>query len=200
LTFALPSLDLPEYLVFLLETGNSSLPASRLTEPEMLVISFVEYISTTHKDPISTTHQDPTTVISPFSEALLSHPTLLSKEIFCLLLRFLLHMTTDTDFSVPAVKFLLRLMKDEKYAELCMTELLQLDIELLRAINLNYLFVSNPKMNETVFEVLCLLKQRLSRLKKSNLLVNIVSCSQLNEDSIAIGTFIQEYRTRFVYF
>jgi hypothetical protein len=192
LTFALPSLDLPEYLVFLLETESSSMPTCRLSEAEMMVISFVEYISTTK--------QDPTTVISPFCDALLSHPTPLSKDIFCLLLRFLLHMTTDLDISVPAVKFLLRLMKDEKYAELCLTELLELDIELLRAMDLNRLLVSNPKLRETVFEMLCLIKQRLSRQMKSNLLVNIVSTSQLNEDSIAIGTFMQEYRTRFVYF
>jgi hypothetical protein len=63
LTSALSSLELPEYLVFLLETATSSLPTCRLTEPEMLDISFVES-SPPHNLPPS----------SPFCDAVLSHP------------------------------------------------------------------------------------------------------------------------------
>lgn len=167
LTYAIPSLELPEYLVFLVETQTGSSHSCKLNDAEMLVLSFIEYISTADTDR--------QVVITSFRKALLSSTLGLCKDIFCLLLRFLLHMITNPELTLSAAKFLLKLMKNEKYSEACITELLELDIELLRAIELNRLLIIDfPKINPTVFEILCVLKQRLSKTMRSNLLVNIV--------------------------
>mmetsp|Transcript_14170 Transcript_14170/g.26659 ORF Transcript_14170/g.26659 Transcript_14170/m.26659 type:complete len:287 (-) Transcript_14170:42-902(-) len=187
LTYAISPLDLPEYLVFLVESQTGSSHCCNLNDAEMLVLSFIEFISSSECE---RGH-----VVKSFRKALLSSVSNLCKDVFCLLLRFLMHMITDPELSMHAIKFLLKLMLHDKYSDPCITELLELDIELLRAIELNrHLVQEMPKVNASVFDILCLLKQRLSKQMRSNLLVNI-----LNEDSYAIGVFMQEYRERFVY-
>jgi hypothetical protein len=189
LTYAIPFLELPEYLVFLVESEVGCSHLCKLNDAEMQVLSFLEFITTCELNRMC--------VVNSFRKALLSSVSSLCKDIFCLLLRFLLQMTTDKELSSSAVKFLLKLMKHHKYAELCITELLDLDIDLLKAMELNRLLLQEAS-NGTVFEILCILKRRLSKDMRSSVMVSIVSPRQLNGDSYALRTFIHEYLKRFV--
>jgi hypothetical protein len=189
LAYAIPFLELPEYLVFLVETEVGCAHLCKLNDAEMQVLSFIEFIATSDLDRLC--------VVNSFHKALLSSVSSLCKDILCLLLRFLLQMTTDKELASSAVKFVLRLMKHHQYAEVCITELLDLDTELLKAMELNRLLLQEAS-NESVFEILCILKQRLSKDMRSSVLVSIVSPSQLNGDSYALRSFMDDYLQRFV--
>lgn len=190
--YAVSSLALPEYLVFIVATQSGCIPMSNTNDAEMLVLTFIEFISTAENGRGE--------VIASLRKAVLNSRSSLNTDVLGLLVRFLLHMLSDPELSNESIKFLLKLMCNQKYADVCATELLALDIELLRSVELNYLLVQDmPKLNDTVFELLCKLKQRLSKQMRSCMLVNIVRSTQLNEDSYAIGVFMEEYCARYVY-